>query len=563
MTGNIGGMGLKLDSIIFITWLWVFAFYGITQNAFADTENSTSASTAVTSTSSSTSSTSPTSSPTASGSPTPAPDKLENVALFKRCFAHLTGHIPSRSLSLYTSVKNKEIEPITACLQILDAVQIDATTGLAAYVVSGRSATADESTIASQVLQNFHSLHRTRFVSDNFETALPSGTRWSDTNIVHDETSPGLYLTRVLFFPGAPYSSVVTLTDTLEAVRSNGSQSVTTFTNNTYNSSTKASGTEALQTSTTNLGVHSGELIGLRSITANSTDSSATAKAAKKVRLDKSKTEERSLHQHLGAGIGGGILGSQAYLLLNHGQAEDAKSDGGLVIARRHARNSLKELLCRDIPPMRETDGIPYVQSETTSSTPAFRNSSTCMSCHASMDGFAGTTRQAYYSGINLSASGSPSMHMAFQNINSSSYSSRESGYVDSDSDFYKRPPYGRLLYRSYDGTLINQEVANIAEMGEAMANTNDLYVCAAKQYFYFFTGIQVSLQDVGDPAMSALSEADTHYRNQVIALGLALKENQNLKTLVHSIFESSLYQSRGQRDLIEETSASETGGGE
>jgi hypothetical protein len=137
-----------------------------------------------------------------------------------------------------------------------------------------------------------------------------------------------------------------------------------------------------------------------------------------------------------------------------------------------------------------------------------------------------------------------PSINLQVQ----STTKAAETTAPDSDSDFGARPTTGRLLYRSYDGTLIDSTVANLTEMGNALANSNDLYVCAAKKYFEYFTGLSVSLQDTGNPTSSILSQADQYYRDEVIKLGLSLKAHGSLKTLVQEILSLDLYQSRSQR---------------
>jgi hypothetical protein len=129
----------------------------------------------------------------------------------------------------------------------------------------------------------------------------------------------------------------------------------------------------------------------------------------------------------------------------------------------------------------------------------------------------------------------------------------REAGFVDADPNFHQRPAYGRLYFRSYDGTLINKEVKDLSGLGAALADTNDLYVCAASRYFQFFTGIAVNLQDSGDPSLPALSASDMKYRSQVISLGLELKKHQRLDKLIEDILRSPLYQKASMRQLAGE----------
>ena len=122
-------------------------------------------------------------------------------------------------------------------------------------------------------------------------------------------------------------------------------------------------------------------------------------------------------------------------------------------------------------------------------------------------------------------------------------------GWSDIDADFFKRPPDGTLFFRSYSGDKVYVPIAGgtsakagMANLGAALANTNDLYVCAASRYYQLFTGIKVNLQDIGDPAKPALSATDLTFRNEVIRLGLALKNHQSLRQLIADILKLDTY---------------------
>lgn len=82
------------------------------------------------------------------------------------------------------------------------------------------------------------------------------------------------------------------------------------------------------------------------------------------------------------------------------------------------------------------------------------------------------------------------------------------------------------------------------------MASGNDLYVCAAKRYFEFFTGINANLYDPGDSRNVALTPADQKYKNVVVQLGMNLKTHQSLRNLVKEIISSEIYQKESMRGL-------------
>lgn len=474
-----------------------------------------------------------------------AGEKLPELALYKRCFTQLTGRQPSRTAPLTTKVRNGELSAANACMAVLNAISLDASTGLVSVSTTTLATGDDPDTLKYQVLRKFNDFHRTWFSGDSFFNA---GATLSN-NQIYDETGSALYITRALFAP-LNYSSTVTYSGELEAIRSAGSQNlnnyaylgatVASFHNYT---ATGANGSTLQPTTSSNLGSQTGDLLGIRPM--------ESTKAAMTRATRTTKTTQSAVHNHQG----GGVLGSAPFLLLNYGLAENTTTDGGLYLGRRHAKNVFKDLLCRDIPPLRELDAVSFVTpaASQTASTPAFRTAATCMACHASLDNFAGTTRALYLSQTSGYISGTTylaSIHMQAQTESKPA----ETSAPDSDSDFGKRPANGKLLFRSYNGDLIDESVTGLASMGDKIAQTNDLYVCAAKRYFEYFTGLAVSLQDTGNPLSSTLSAADEYYRNEVIKLGLSLKNHGSLKTLVQDILNLELYQSRSQRSRFETT---------
>ena len=215
-------------------------------------------------------------------------------------------------------------------------------------------------------------------------------------------------------------------------------------------------------------------------------------------------------------------------------------------MSRRWSQAVYNNLLCRSLPVLRTGDAALYLETKTTPATPPFRTSNSCMRCHGGMDPMAGAIRNI--NSATSSDGGTNGLAMVVQTANGGL--APESGFVDSDPQFYQRPPNGRLVFRSYDGTFVNIPVNGIGALGTAVASTNDFYVCAAKRYFQFFTGINVNLQDVGDTTNPPLSSEDLAYRNQVIALGLQLKKDQSLPNLIQSIFASSLYRTSSLRSM-------------
>lgn len=235
---------------------------------------------------------------------------------------------------------------------------------------------------------------------------------------------------------------------------------------------------------------------------------------------------------------GGGILGTQAYMLGNMTNLSlDFAPNGGTKMQRRFGENILSDFLCRDNPALRAIDVISEVRAD---STIPFRKGISCMRCHTGMDPLSGVARNLVYA---VSHNAPRFGQLGFLTKRSVSDPQKvlwaSTGKI---ANYDKSEPLGRLMYRSYDGTLVREDVSGIHELGKAIAQKNDFYACAAKKHFQFLTGIEVNLQDPGDIDSKKLTDAEKMYRNQVIKLGLELKEHQSLKLLMKKIIESPTF---------------------
>lgn len=243
------------------------------------------------------------------------------------------------------------------------------------------------------------------------------------------------------------------------------------------------------------------------------------------------KMTSTNVNQHLG----GGVIGSQPYLMGNMGK--DAFTTGGTNLFRRWGKHVMLDLLCRDLPALRSKDVISEVDPE---SNIAFRTGISCMACHAAMDPLAGTLR-------NSRAVFSHNSGQTFNRVKFVAHRNPDMPFAEfptktADANFYRRPANGRLYYRSYDGSLIKNEMEGLVELGEALAETNDLYVCAAKRYYKFLTGINVSLADIGDINTPRFTQGEKAQRDRVINMGLELKKHQSLRTLIKEIIKSDSF---------------------
>ncbi|MEK6773671.1 MAG: hypothetical protein AABY64_07005 [Bdellovibrionota bacterium] len=465
-------------------------------------------------------------------------ENLSELALFNRCYANITGTRLPFKHPLRASVVSRTLTAVNACMQVLDSGKLNSSPASA----EGRM--ASDTPQGRLVLQRFNDFHRTWFPTDDFGAALPQGLTFNAlTRFIYDQGESALHVTRTLFTAGVNYSDVVVGKYSMEALRTSGpiqnpgappKPTPTTYFANksiglkialaqatSYTDPTRV----YLQTEL----VQFGDLLGLRPINLNPVKYNLSVIGTHKEGNYPRYMASIKTHESLG----GGFLGTKSYLLMNLGRSEYSPMDGGLRVPRRWARAAINTLLCRDLPVIRRADSEPFVQAAGI----PFRQSTNCMQCHASMDRFSYTARNISYNTIpmltdagNMQASVWPATEPA------------ETGQVTADNKFHLRPTNGVLFYRSYDGRLIDQNVKSIAELGNAFAANNEMYVCAASRYFKFFTGIDVNLNDIGDTSKPTMTAAEIKYRDLVIALGIELKSTQSLRILIQKILSSDIY---------------------
>lgn len=486
---------------------------------------------------------------------------LSSVALFNRCYAHLTrNRIPTNDPRLQ-QVASGALSPIDACMQVLNSANLISSGTYEGYLPGGGNASGE----ATSVIRTFNDFHRSWFPSDTFTISVPDSEALPCSQYVYDTSEPALHLTRALLQSDVEYADIVTSDPVLESLRTSGLSGVNPpaqFYNpnndpglaslcniNQLNGSFQPGQVSVSGLSPGQLpAAQNGTLFGVRPVTLNAMKQNAVVNGYTTPMNGSNQAVGTVAPGAINQTFGGGVLGSPSFLMLNMGRPDLGSTDGGIKVSRRWAKAVLNNLLCRDVPALRSSDGALYVESKPTATTPPFRQAATCMQCHGSMDPMAYTVRNLSFAASSAYSATNWGIAMVVKVGQENSAS--ETGLVDSDPLFYTRPTNGRLTYRSYDGTLINIPVHGLDELGEAISKTNDLYVCAASRYFEYFTGITVNLQDIGDPSLPPISEEDLQYRNQVIQMGLELKKSQSLQSLIQSILNSDVYKTTASRDV-------------
>jgi hypothetical protein len=437
---------------------------------------------------------------------------LTNVQTFLRCYAQITQSVAPSNHPLVTSVTNGS-DPITACLSVLDKARFSA---LDSTRINNTSDTE-----AKNVLRTFHKLHTSWFEKKS-SPSVGNGSSAANTLNIFDQETPALYYTRALFRPSTSFNSVLRHATSLKALRPeapvNGPGTGRPKSDTIFKDAAPWA--------------NIGELLGAAEY------APGERKAPFSYVLANGATVTTPLVD-FGEHYGGGFLGEQVYLLQTIGQSRDFKANGAAAMPRKFSRAVFNDALCRSLPVVRTEDAVAYVAP--TSNVP-FRNSSGCVRCHVSMDRMSASIRNMVY--IVRGGAGPPDQ--GFETV-VRTLDPAEPAAADwptaADANYHRRPTKGVLYYRAHDGSLVDVSVPSLAALGEAITNKDDFYVCAAKRYYQYFTGVDVNIGDIHDPSAGIfLTARDEFHRNRVISLGLQLKQTQSARSLIESILRMSSY---------------------
>lgn len=237
-----------------------------------------------------------------------------------------------------------------------------------------------------------------------------------------------------------------------------------------------------------------------------------------------------------------GALSSPSYVILNNAITTGV-SNGGLKNHRRWSRAVLNDFLCRDVPVIRSVDALSYLDTSGESPLP-FRHGISCMKCHATMDQMAKVNRNTqmkFATGDRCNVVSTAFLH--HHPHTKAEHPNDFDGWVDkNDGQYHLKPNNGVFLFRGYDGKLHNEQVSGFDELGETIAGIDDYYVCAAKRYLHFFTGVDIPLMDMGDMTNAPLNSTEKEYLNFLSNLGKDLKKHQDLKKTIRRIIASEAF---------------------
>lgn len=449
--------------------------------------------------------------------------KLSPVALYNRCYAQITGHRPLSNDLLTQQVANNTIAPITACMQVLNKALL--TTNTNTTIAN----TSDAESLS--VLRNMHNLHSSWFLANDFTDVDAGVPNWTNgSRDLWDSSTPALYLTKALFESTPSFSSILSGSAIYTPVR--------TMMDPTNGAATNLTKANYVFTTPFQFAPR-GALIGVQEIAASQVGYPQLPTGG--ANLGGLITANTAGTVPLYGSLGGGLIGNYTYALLNINQNQNFIATGGTSMPRKWGRAVFKDLFCRDLPVIRPEDAVPFVDPK---STVAFRTTSSCVACHASMDRMSSVVRNVRYTSF---ANDTPmivaSRGATFVSFPAPTKPAEASWPTSTDSSYAQRPATGTLYFRNYLGNLVDVPVSGTSELATQIANQDDFYICTAKRYYAHFTGITVDTGDLSDPRSQAQSAISIAHRNEVINLGKSLRQHNNLRTLINDILNLPQYQ--------------------
>jgi len=433
-------------------------------------------------------------------------ETLSNKAVFYRCYRQITQTFPKPNHPYVQQVVDETITPSQACINILNKALFRANSN------NRISNASDKEAIA--VLKTMHNLHYSWLTNKTIPNVADNIVKYTKNFV--DVNGPALYFTKALFTPDYEFKNIFLGKKHYESYRTN---------NDPEESARGDSKSEFPRIKTPFQFVSLGDLLGVKEFTVKNVPYSEVNGGSR-------RDSRFSWDLHLG----GGILGSNMYFMNNLNEQPLKKSNGTNVMPRKWTTTLVKDFLCRDVPVLRYSDTTPFIvnNSET-----EFRRDGACIRCHATMDRTAGLIRGVHYKARIMGLSSGEIQRLIEINNYGDSRDPVNGWSDEDDGSFYRRPSTGHFMYRTFDGKLIDKSLQNLEGLGATFVSLDDPYVCVAKRYYEYFTGVNANIDDIADPQYGVtLSSADIKHRNEVITLGKAFKSHQNVRTLIKNILD-------------------------
>ncbi|MBX7230815.1 MAG: hypothetical protein K1X29_01890 [Bdellovibrionales bacterium] len=447
---------------------------------------------------------------------------LNNLQIYQRCSAKLTRNTPPDNDPFLAEINRNQKTGVQACQDLLNLGMFESTT----KQISTFNNDSIKRDLAIKVVSSMHDLHSTWIHNKKFSFFDPCIE--SVTNSVVDPQESVLFFTKALFDSTFGYNLVVTSTSNLRAIREVPNPTKSVFSPRITDAKLNVTSTSQVSYNFTPNGLLYGVGPG------NSMN----------LTLTKAKDPKKQLtNQDPLKNLGGGILGTQAYLLSNY------SNNIGLVpnllsMPRSWSKYLFEDLLCRKLPVIYERDATAFIDNQ--ASALPFRKQATCIQCHATMDQVGGILRNFshYWSAAGCTLTNTPKVFNASFLIPENKTSSLTTWNSTQYDNYSNTKPYGKFYFRDYKGTLVNRTIQSFSDLGSVIEDTDDFYICAAKRYYQYFTGINVEIEPMTPDQVNNLSANKKFYRDRVVNLGIDLKNKHNKRTneLIKAIFDLPEY---------------------
>ncbi len=423
---------------------------------------------------------------------TSSAEELSPLAVFQRCYSRITQYRVDINSSMAKNVENGSLDPISACESVLKGGTLNSSSRL-----------PDVNNVLNQrVLETFHRLHGSWFDVKWFKR-IGVSEPFRATKVIYDSAEPSFFITRALFDPAFTYKDALTSSSVIVAQRSVDNPS-------TMRGLTKSD--FIFNTESQFKFPDQGLLYGFQTMT------SVNWKYYYETSDDSYSGTMPVRKNH-----GGGYFSLSVYMEQTVSDILKFRADGALKLPRKWARSLLKDVLCRELPLVRDNDVSSYVVPN--SSIP-FRKANTCTKCHATMDQMAYTARGFYYD-ERANGGTTPKYGGTFGRIYDVTKPAVSGWPSEPTPNFHLTPPNGRLFYRNYNGDLVNLAVSSMKDLSTKIASQDDPYICLAKRYYKYFIGIDVNISDPADPAQPLnMTPLDERHRSNVIQIGKRLKQH-------------------------------------
>ena len=466
---------------------------------------------------------------------------LAKRSLLHRCYQQLTQTTLKPNDPLLAKIDAGQ-NPIDVCINdvLKSAYLADDSSGNIVIPNAKRA-------VGKQVMNTFHLLHSSWF---NFKN-VPSGSTFggSDRQMysIFEPNAAALYFTATLLDPTKNADYFLTTSDYLRSLRDNGPATSTAFP--VYLNATQAAAFANFQGSGVNVMYQSGIPFGIRTLPSSERTFTTVSQDNYPRQVPYSQTALKLFQQY-----GGGFIGLDVYMARTFDEVNGTFSDGVIEVPRKWSENIFKDVMCLNLPVVRQVDAEQFVDP---ASNGEFRRTVGCTTCHASMDRMAGVIKSFGFSEQRTQGTWTTWVNESLWNKGdgadyswSSNYrSTYKSGGMDM-SNYLKEDHVGFLYYRGYDGRLVSQKVDSPTALGKKMSQQIEPYLCAAKRYYRFFTGVDVDFTDPGDKPLPLRPQDAVHY-NFILEITKALVNAdssgqlhpKNMSSLIEAILRSPQYQ--------------------